>query len=77
MNNLAILPYLSLHALQIQNVKRNVVKKAVNQFLSKKEEESNPVDNDHENNTEKEVDQDDTTKPQDSDNITSISKLPI
>jgi hypothetical protein len=27
MNNIAILPYLSLHALQIQNVKRNIVKK--------------------------------------------------
>lgn len=28
MNNAAILPYVGLHALQIQNVKRNVVKKA-------------------------------------------------
>ena len=28
MNNAAILPYIGLHALQIQNVKRNVVKKA-------------------------------------------------
>ena len=27
MNNLAIVPYIALHALQIQNVKRNVVKK--------------------------------------------------
>jgi hypothetical protein len=27
MNNIAILPYLSLHALQIQNVKRKIVKK--------------------------------------------------
>ena len=27
MNNLAVLPYIGLHALQIQNVKRNVVKK--------------------------------------------------
>ena len=27
MNNIAILPYISLHALQIQNVKRNVAKK--------------------------------------------------
>jgi len=27
MNNLAILPYISIHALQIQNVKRNIVKK--------------------------------------------------
>ena len=27
MNNVAILPYITLHALQIQNVKRNIVKK--------------------------------------------------
>ena len=27
MNNIAILPYITLHALQIQNVKRNIVKK--------------------------------------------------
>jgi len=27
MNNLAVLPYICLHALQIQNVKRDVVKK--------------------------------------------------
>ena len=27
MNNVAILPYICLHALQIQNVKRNIVKK--------------------------------------------------
>lgn len=28
MNNIAVLPYISLHALQIQNIKRNVAKKA-------------------------------------------------
>lgn len=28
MNNIAVLPYIGLHALQIQNVKRNVTKKA-------------------------------------------------
>jgi hypothetical protein len=28
MNNLAVVPYVGMHALQIQNVKRNVVKKA-------------------------------------------------
>jgi uncharacterized protein (DUF1015 family) len=28
MNNAAILPYIGMHALQIQNVKRDVVKKA-------------------------------------------------
>jgi hypothetical protein len=28
MNNLAVVPYVGMHALQIQNVKRNIVKKA-------------------------------------------------
>jgi len=27
MNNVAVVPYIGMHALQIQNVKRNVVKK--------------------------------------------------
>ena len=35
MNNLAILPYICLHALQIQNVKRNVVKKVSIDELNK------------------------------------------
>jgi hypothetical protein len=37
MNNVAVLPYIGLHALQIQNVKRNVAKKvSINElnFLS-------------------------------------------
>lgn len=37
MNNLAILPYICLHALQIQNVKRNVVKKVSIDELNKSE----------------------------------------
>ena len=37
MNNLAILPYVCLHALQIQNVKRDVVKKVSIQELNKNE----------------------------------------
>lgn len=37
MNNLAILPYIGLHALQIQNVKRNSVKKVKIQELNKNE----------------------------------------
>ena len=28
MNNIAVTPYICMHALQIQNVKRNIVKKA-------------------------------------------------
>ena len=37
MNNLAILPYVCLHALQIQNVKRDVVKKVSINELNNKE----------------------------------------
>jgi hypothetical protein len=36
MNNMAILPYVGLHALQLQNVKRNVVKQAITE-LDKRE----------------------------------------
>jgi len=44
MNNLAILPYICLHALQIQNVKRDVVKKvSINELNNK--EIIVPVDN--------------------------------
>ena len=44
MNNLAILPYICLHALQIQNVKRDVVKKvSINEI--NKQEIIVPVDN--------------------------------
>jgi hypothetical protein len=48
MNNIAITPYVALHALQIQNVKRNVVKKIdinelkVNTDISREE----PITND-------------------------------
>lgn len=34
MNNIAITPYIALHALQIQNVKRDVVKKVSIQALN-------------------------------------------
>jgi hypothetical protein len=37
MNNLAVLPYICLHALQIQNVKRDVVKKVSINELNNKE----------------------------------------
>lgn len=39
MNNLAITPYVCLHALQIQNVKRNIVKKIDIEELNKEKEE--------------------------------------
>jgi hypothetical protein len=35
MNNVAVSPYIGMHALQIQNVKRNVVKKASIDELNK------------------------------------------
>jgi hypothetical protein len=45
MNNIAISPYIGMHALQIQNVKRDVVKKAsiseLNQLLKKVEQNAN------------------------------------
>jgi len=50
MNNLAILPYICLHALQIQNVKRDVVKKvSINELNN---EIIHPVDQTDLNNTE-------------------------
>ena len=44
MNNIAISPYIGLHALQIQNVKRNTVKKADIKELNKMEEPLKPID---------------------------------
>jgi hypothetical protein len=44
MNNLAVLPYICLHALQIQNVKRNIVKKIDIQQLNKSNDVIVPVD---------------------------------
>ena len=35
MNNIAVSPYIGMHALQIQNIKRNVVKKASIEQLNK------------------------------------------
>lgn len=52
MNNLAIIPYICLHALQIQNVKRNVVKKVNINELDKKPEIVNPVDKEELSNTD-------------------------
>ena len=61
MNNIAILPYICLHALQIQNIKRDVVKKVSIQELNKnevvipvdKEEVSNHNDNNENINDDK------------------------
>jgi hypothetical protein len=67
MNNIAILPYICLHALQIQNIKRDVVKKLNITELNKNEiiqpdgkeyifknnnKNDNDIDNDNDNNND-------------------------
>jgi hypothetical protein len=42
MNNIAILPYIGMHALQIQNVKRNVYKKVSIKELNNEVENNKP-----------------------------------
>ena len=64
MNNIAILPYICLHALQIQNVKRNIVKKVSVDELNKNDIII-PVDKD-------ELHQEDYNQEQ----ITNIDDLP-
>ena len=63
MNNIAISPYIGMHALQIQNIKRNVVKKACI-------DELNQPQNDI---TQDDITQDHITQ----DNGTTIDNLPI
>jgi hypothetical protein len=47
MNNIAVSPYIGMHALQIQNIKRNVVKKASIQELNVEHQTTNvEIDND-------------------------------
>ena len=46
MNNIAVVPYIGMHALQIQNIKRNVVKKASIQELNNEQHaEAHPPEN--------------------------------
>ena len=56
MNNAAILPYICMHALQLQNVKRNVVKKAsiteLNKEIITPQEQVNDFNNNNEFNNE-------------------------
>ena len=59
MNNLAIVPYVCLHALQIQNVKRDVVKKVNINELNKNnivEKEISNTDKSSDNNENSDVD---------------------
>jgi hypothetical protein len=43
MNNIAVVPYIGMHALQIQNIKRNVVKKASIQELNNEQQAEAPA----------------------------------
>jgi len=53
MNNAAITPYIALHALQIQNVKRNVVKKvSINELNNQSYEINTPLDDTTNENSE-------------------------
>lgn len=49
MNNVAVAPYIGMHALQIQNVKRNVVKKVsvdeINDEIMRPTEEKQEIPN--------------------------------
>ena len=53
MNNIAVLPYIGLHALQIQNVKRNVAKKvSINELNNEVFNDTNETENPDKNETE-------------------------
>jgi hypothetical protein len=58
MNNLSILPYICLHALQIQNVKRNVVKKVSIDKLNNENNENNEINQDNQDNQDNHGNQD-------------------
>jgi hypothetical protein len=81
MNNLAILPYICLHALQIQNVKRDIVKKVSINELNKNEI-TVPVDkedllNTHTNNNNINVIDDyNNDNKNDTNQATNIDDLP-
>ena len=68
MNNIAISPYIGMHALQIQNIKRNVVKKACIDELNQPQNDITQDDI-----TQDDITQDDITQ----DNGTTIDNLPI
>ena len=82
MNNAAILPYIGMHALQIQNVKRNVVKKASIKELNTEiinpietQEELSNQENNQDNNNNQEYIQD-SNQVNLVDNGTDINNLP-
>jgi hypothetical protein len=78
MNNIAIIPYIALHALQIQNVKRNVVK--VNKNVSNHDmRENKTVVNKEENEIEIISSKEDNENTSNNDNVdtTSIANIPL
>jgi hypothetical protein len=75
MNNLAISPYICLHALQIQNIKRDVVKKVSVKELNKNEVVV-PVDNEDLNNNHHINNDNDPQSTYINNTTTNISDLP-
>ena len=73
MNNIAISPYIGMHALQIQNIKRNVVKKACIDELNQPQNDITQNDITQNDITQDDITQDDITQ----DNGTTIDNLPI
>ena len=77
MNNIAISPYIGMHALQIQNIKRNVVKKACIDELNQPQNDITQDDITQNDITQNDITQDDITKHIVQDNGTAIDNLPI
>lgn len=81
MNNLAILPYIGLHALQIQNVKRNVAKTIDIKTLNNNNKNDNNINN-YINEIKNDITKDNTNNNTYNDNVinnnetTSIDNLP-
>ena len=75
MNNLAISPYICLHALQIQNIKRDIVKKVSIKELNKNEVVV-PVDNEDLNNNQHDNNDNDPNSTSINNTTTNISDLP-
>lgn len=82
MNNLAILPYIGLHALQIQNVKRNVAKTIDIKTLNNNNKNDNNINN-YINEIKNDITKDNTNNNTYNDNVinnnetTSIDNLPF
>jgi hypothetical protein len=82
MNNIAILPYITLHALQIQNVKRNIVKKVSinelnNEIIEPDDAKSSNTNTNIDTNTNTNTNTNiNTNTPSTNDTTPEISRLP-